>query len=46
MEKTLKPYPGSMPFAGFLSGQQIVVAVGHLDGSDFNVVWVGMGNVR
>jgi hypothetical protein len=44
--ETLEPNSGSPPFNGFASDQQLVVAIGNLEGSRFNVVWVAMAVVK
>ena len=44
--ETLKPNPGSLPFTGFAAEQRLIFAIGNLDGAKFNVVWVGMAQVK
>jgi hypothetical protein len=43
---TLHANPGTPAFAGFPSGQRVVIAIGNLDGRSFNVVWVGLVDVN
>ena len=43
--RTLSPDSGSKVFQGFRAGQKGIVAIGHKDGDDFHVVWVGMFEV-
>jgi hypothetical protein len=44
--ETMRPNTGSVPFTGFSSGQQLILAIGNMDGNAFNVVWVGMAHVK
>lgn len=44
--QTLTANPGSIPFAGFRSGKEGIVAVGHMDANNFSVAWVGMFRVQ
>jgi len=43
---TAHPNGDSKPFERFSVGQKVVVAIGRLEGSDFKVMWVGLGEVR
>ena len=44
--ETLRPNPGSDQFDGFESGQTLILAIGHLEGSAFSVFWLGMAEVK
>ena len=44
--QTARPNPGSKPFPGFVAGQKVVLAIGALNGTGFNVVWVGLADVK
>ena len=40
------PYGNSQPFERFEAGQKLIVAIGHLEGAKFDVMWVGLADVR
>ena len=43
---TAHPYGSSQPFEHFEAGQKVIVAIGHLEGLKFDVMWVGMADVK
>jgi hypothetical protein len=46
-EQTLMPIGKGGPFNGFVSGQQIAIAIGYQDEqSRFSVLWVGMAKIK
>ena len=44
--ESLRPNAGSIPFDGFIRGEDGVVAIGNLEGSTFSVFWVGSFSVK
>jgi hypothetical protein len=46
-EQTLMPIGNGGPFNGFISGQQVAIAIGYQDEqSGFSVLWVGMAKIK
>ncbi len=46
-DQTLRSISNGAPFNGFISGQQIVIAIGFQDDqSKFSVLWVGMAKIK
>ena len=43
---TARPNGASKPFTGFVAGQTLVIAIGQVSGANFNVMWVGMAEVK
>ena len=41
-----RPNPGSKPFAGFVTGDSVIIAIGVLDGPAFKPAWVGLVDVK
>ncbi len=43
---TAHPNGTSKPFESFAAGQKVVVAIGNIKGTNFNVMWVGLADVK